>query len=77
MKIYKEGEVNQAGWEIVEVTMKPEYKIRKKIIITDNNSEHFNEKGWFYFHLGHKWFELEGLPGKTFRFKEEEYDFLD
>jgi hypothetical protein len=79
MEVLKKGDINKAGWEVVEVYMRPEYKIRKRIKINDDfigNEEYSGKKGWLYFHLGYSWVELDDYPDKQLKIRESEIEYL-
>lgn len=74
---YKEGDITKTGWEIVQVRMKPEYKMRKRVTINEDvcDKEYIGKKGWWYFEGGFNWVELDDHPKKQLRFREIEMDY--
>ena len=74
--LYKKGDVTKNGYEVVEVHMRPEYKLRKRIKVNKNswNPDYTGKRGWFYMHLGYYWVELDDYPNKQFKFREIELD---
>ena len=40
MSNYKKGDITQDGWEVLDVVMKPIYKMKKRVTINDDALEH-------------------------------------
>lgn len=77
MEVLKKGDINKGGWEVVEVRMKPEYKLKKRIKVNDDFHELHGKEGWMYLHLGFKWFELDDIPNKQLKLKEQDYQIIE
>jgi hypothetical protein len=75
--MYKEGDITETGWEIVEVTMKPLYKMRKRVIVNQEcwKEEYIGKQGWWYFDSGFNWVELDEYPKKQIKFRDVELDY--
>ncbi len=75
MKIYKKGDIMENGFEVMEVAIRYEYKIRKKIVITTDFNNLKDKEAYFYMEGRFNWIELK--DGKTIRLREKEYKFVD
>lgn len=64
-------------YEIMEISYKPIYKMRKRITINNNvwNKEYSGKKGWMYVHDGHHWIELDDYPNKQLKFRDIELEY--
>jgi hypothetical protein len=74
---YKKGDITKTGYEVVEVNMRPEYKVRKRVKVNNEvwDPVYIGKEGWIYLHLGYSWVELDDYPDKQFKFREKELDF--
>jgi hypothetical protein len=64
-------------YEIMEISYKPVYKMRKRITIKNNvwNKEYREKKGWMYIHDGYHWIELDDYPNKQLKFRDIELEY--
>lgn len=75
MNNYKKGDITKNGWEVVDVILTPQYKMRKRITINNQTSKYNGEKGWWYIYNKFNWVELDDYPNKQLRFKESELNY--
>jgi len=72
---YKSGDTTANGFEVIELRLKPIYKMRKRVTIKKNvfQKKYAGKKGWIYTdgELG-TWYELDDFPGKQLRFMDIE-----
>jgi len=73
---YKTGDITPNGFEVIELRLKPVYKMRKRITIKKNvfNKKYAGKKGWVYTdsEFGITWYELDKFPGQMLRFRDIE-----
>ena len=70
---YKKGDITSAGWEVISVNYT--YGMRKRIKITTDRFNLNGIFGFYYFDNGFKWIETDA--GKTFKLRENEFEFID
>lgn len=75
---YKRGDITTNGFEVVELRLKPIYKMRKRIKIKKNifNKKYAGKKGWIYSDSEYgTWYELDDFPKKQLRFRDIECEY--
>lgn len=79
MEVLKIGDTTVDGWEVVDVKLKPQYKLKKRIRVIDDFPELGGKEGWLYTHSIFKWLELDGLPDKKIKLRHDEciYDIIN
>jgi hypothetical protein len=77
MSELKVGDITPNGFEIVSVTMKPIYKMKKKIKMnnTFSTDEFKGKEGWMYLNGPFTYIILDG-ESREYKFPSNHYDFV-
>lgn len=75
MQEYKIGDINENGYEVVDVYHRVVYKLRKRIRILTDWHNMSGILAWYYFEGPHSWIETD--DGKQFKLRSTEFEFVD